>query len=170
MNCREAAVLHNRSMRQYYDAALDTRAVEQARDCLAIFLNMGNACDAPWVWRGLLGGMLRECRVKVDLAELLRAEERSWWATLPPLIEVYRGCEKGRVRGLHWTTDRTVAEGFAHGKRCYNRHPTLVRAVIPKPHVFALFLDRQEHEIVLDPRRLRQLRAEPLTTVEGRPV
>jgi hypothetical protein len=138
-----------------------------ARDRLAIFLNAANHCDKPWPWRGVLAMLLRDCRPEVYLAELLRAEERSWWTALPPLIEVYRGCEKGRERGLHWTVDRTVAEGFARCKYLTNKRPTLVQAVIPKPHVFALFLSRQEHEIVLDPRRLRRIRVEPVLTPRG---
>ncbi len=63
----------------------------------------------------------------------------------------------GRARGLHWTTDRTVAEGFAQGKRCIKPNPTLVHAEIPKQHIFAVLVDRQEHEIVLDLPRLRKL-------------
>jgi hypothetical protein len=36
-----------------------------------------------------------------------------------------------------------------------------VSAYIPKEHVFAVFLDREEHEIAVDPRRLRRLKIEP---------
>jgi hypothetical protein len=70
---------------------------------------------------------------------------------------VYRGCERGRERGLHWTTDRAVAEKFAGGRRCINPHPTLVQALIPKRHILAVFVNREENEIVVDPRRLRKL-------------
>jgi hypothetical protein len=49
----------------------------------------------------------------------------------------------------------------ATGKRCINRHPTLVSACIPKEHVFAVFIDREEHEIVADYRRLRRVKIEP---------
>jgi hypothetical protein len=62
---------------------------------------------------------------------------------------------------MSWTTDRSVAEGFAKGKRCVNRAPTLVRAEIPKIHIFAVFCDRSEHEIVLDYKRLRKLQRLP---------
>jgi hypothetical protein len=63
---------------------------------------------------------------------------------------------------LYWTTDRAVAEGFAIGKRYRNRVPTLVHAEIPKPHIFAVFVNREERDIVLNPRRLRKLSAAPL--------
>jgi hypothetical protein len=76
---------------------------------------------------------------------------------LPPIVSVWRGCERGRERGLSWTTDRAVAEGFAEGKRYANKSPTLVQAEIPKQHIFVVFIDRSESEIVVDPRRLRKL-------------
>ena len=41
-----------------------------------------------------------------------------------------------------------VAEGFAQGKRCANRHPTLARAEISKQHTFGVFLSWHESELV----------------------
>jgi hypothetical protein len=100
------------------------------------------------------------CRLENQLRRL-RPAARAWFDTLPPMITVYRGSQRGRERGLSWTTDCTVAEGFAQVKRCINSEPTLCTAQIPKRHVFAVFLDRNEREIVLDPRRLRRLQVEP---------
>ena len=82
-------------------------------------------------------------------------------SSLDAEVPIYRGCEKGCERGLHWTIDRAVAAAFAEGKRCGNRNPTLVSAYIPKEHVFAVFLNRKEQEIVADYRRLRRLKIEP---------
>jgi hypothetical protein len=87
--------------------------------------------------------------------------ERTWFESLDAEVPIYRGCEKGRERGLHWRLDQAVAAAFAKGKRCINRNPTLVSAYIPKEHVFAVFLSRQEQEIVADYRRLRRLMIEP---------
>jgi len=95
---------------------------------------------------------------------VLEADELAFYDALPETIAVWRGCEAGRERGLSWTIDRSVAEGFAIGKRCINRVPTLVRADIPKQHVFAVFSSRNEHEITLDPRRLRRLTKEALSS------
>ncbi len=91
------------------------------------------------------------------MCDLLPAAERAWYDKLDPLIQIYRGCERGRERGLYWTTDQRVAHGFAIGQRCINDMPTVVRAFIPKPHVLALFVSREECEIVVDPRHLRRL-------------
>jgi hypothetical protein len=134
--------------------------------CLSIFLAAGNMCDAPWPWRSELAGVLRDARSGVAedaFVGLLDPEAREWWSNLPPLIPVYRGCQRGRERGIHWSTNRAVAEGFARGKRCVNPNPTLVQAVIPKGHIFGVFADRNEDEVALDPRRLRRVLRVELT-------
>jgi hypothetical protein len=133
------------------------------RRALEIFMDSGNDCDAPWPYRGYLAAKLRDAINKVALIDLLEPPERAFYSALPDLVPVWRGCERGRVRGLSWTTDRMVAEGFALGKRCRNAYPTLMHAEIPKPHIFGVFLNRKESELALDPRRLRNLRQEPFT-------
>jgi hypothetical protein len=126
-------------------------------DTMRLFLEWGNVCDAPFANRGIVAERLRWAVSKINVADFLERDARAFYDVLPPVVPVWRGCERGRERGLSWTTDRAVAEGFAIGKRCANEHPTLVRADIPKRHVFAVFVDRSESEIVVDPRRLRNL-------------
>jgi hypothetical protein len=133
------------------------------RRALEIFLDSGNTCDAPWPYRSYLAAELRDAINKVALIDLLEPPERAFYAALPHLVPVWRGCEHGRVRGLSWTTDRMVAEGFALGRRCRNAHPTLIHAEIPKQNIFGVFLGREERELALDPRCLRKLRQEPFT-------
>jgi hypothetical protein len=136
--------------------------LERSRRCLRIFLEWGNMCDAPWPWRSVFARALRAACSQIDLAEVLQPEARGWLLAAPPLVSVFRGCDRGRERGLSWTLDRSIAEGFAHGKRCSNTEPTLVAACIPKAHILGVFLTRDEAEIVLDPRRLRKVRIEPM--------
>jgi hypothetical protein len=126
-------------------------------ECVGLFLAWWNMCDAPWPYRSYIADELRWALSEVRLVDLLPDEERVWFEFLPPLIPIYRGCQQGRERGLSWTTEIEIAKGFAQGKRCTNSKPTLVNAVIPKPYVFGVFLDRKESEIVIDPRRLRRL-------------
>jgi hypothetical protein len=128
---------------------------------VALFLEWGNCCDAPFQWRSRLAAILRKALKQVRLVDVLDDPERTWFEGLGAVIPIYRGCQKGCERGLHWTTDRAVAMEFAEGKRCINWNPTLVSAYIPKEHVFAVFLDREEQEIAVDPRRLRRLKIEP---------
>jgi hypothetical protein len=136
---------------------MSVTATERPEYCIRMFLDFADMCDAPWSNRSVIADALRYARTGVDLAGLLEPNERDLYMALPDLVSLWRGCEKGRERGLSWTLDRTVAEGFAQGKRCINRNPTLARAQIPKPHIFGVFLGRQEQEVAVDPRRLRRL-------------
>jgi hypothetical protein len=136
-----------------------------AVDRLRIFLEWGNMCDAPWACRSAIADALRGIP-RACLAELLESDAHGFYDSLPELVPVWRGCERGRERGLHWTADRAIAEGFARGKRCLNKAPTLARAEIPKEHVFAVFVSRAESEIVLDPKRLRKLNRDEIAAVE----
>jgi hypothetical protein len=131
---------------------------------LALFLEHWSTCDAPWGWRSCFAKELRYTLLHVSLAECLSDEAREWFDALPAQINIYRGCQLGRERGLSWTTDIDVALGFAQGKRCTNSLPTLMMATIPKQHVFGVFIERNESEVVVDPRRLRQLRKHPSYT------
>lgn len=137
---------------------LEMYVVPSPREQIALFLKWGSICDAPWVYRGHYASILREAVAQVPLVDLLEEPDREWFDGLPDEISIYRGCTKGRERGLHWSTDIEVAKGFAIGKRCINPQPRLVSAHIPKRHVLSVFTDRGESEIVVDPRRLRELR------------
>jgi hypothetical protein len=114
-------------------------ANDRPEHCIRIFLNFALMCDAPWNHRSVIADALRRARTQVDWPDLLEPDERAFYAALPDLVSVWRGCEECRERGISWTLDRAVAEGFAQGKRCRNRFPTLARAQIPKPHIFGSF-------------------------------
>ena len=131
-----------------------------ARHCLQTFLRWGNMCDAPWPYRSYLARELRSARAEVALIAVLEPDALTFYTRLPDPVQIWRGCERGRERGLSWTVDRAIAEGFARGKRCVNQHPTLAAAEIPKQHIFGVFLDRKESELAVDPRRLRELHAQ----------
>lgn len=121
------------------------------REQVSLFLEWGNACDAPFGYRSEFAHVLRQALKKAPLRKMLGAPERAWLDSMDPLIRIHRGCEAGRVRGPSWTTDIGVARKFAAGQRCVNAHPTLASAVIPRQHVLGLFLDRGEREVIVDP-------------------
>jgi hypothetical protein len=140
---------------------------------LRVFLEWYCVCDAPWGFRNIYARQLRLACAEVnlsdvllDLTDFLRPEERTFYIGLPALVPIWRGCERGRERGLSWTTERAVAEGFAKGQRCINEQPTLASAVIPKSHIFGVFCGRGEREVVVDPRRLRKLAARAVVLSE----
>lgn len=126
-------------------------------DRVRLFLKWWWACDAPWPWQSAMASLMRDAVLQVDLAEHLDDEARKFFDALPPIAVVYRGCDAGRERGLSWTTDFGAAEEFASGRRRTHQRPTLVRAEIPKKHIFGVMIERDEAGIVLDPRRLRGL-------------
>jgi hypothetical protein len=111
-------------------------SAQEAADRMKVFLEWGNMCDAPWPWRSIIADMLRRACSEISLADVLPPDERSRYDALPDPVSVWRGCDQGRERGLHWTTDQAIAEQFASGKRCINPRPTLVSAQIPKRHIF----------------------------------
>src|SRR3954469_20892705 len=93
----------------------------------------------------------------------LSSAQRKLFEPLPRQVQVFRGCSAHRVRSVAWTTNQAVAEGFARGHRGLQvPEPVVATAVIPKEHIFFVTNDRNENEIVLNPRRLRKLVVEPL--------
>jgi len=85
-------------------------------------------------------------------------------------IELFRGVtgrQSHLARGMSWTLDLDKARWFAHrhdhlthpmhdGKHVIE--PTVWRSVAPPAAVLALFYEQNEREVVVNPRRLRQVR------------
>jgi hypothetical protein len=137
-------------------------AVLSPGHCLRLFADWFDTCDAPWPWRSSFRGALRKAFDTVSLEEVLGPEALAFYNALPDQVPIWRGCERGRERGLSWTTDKALAEKFAVGVRCGNARPTVVSAEIPKQHVFSVNVEREESEVVVDYRRLRKIHIEAL--------
>lgn len=121
-----------------------------------VVLDWWSCCDATWPWRRQL---LRELRRHGPGLEYQSAEDRARFAALPTRIPVFRGCSRARVRGASWSTDPEVAAGFARGHRGIRVPDAVVaRAEIDKAAIFAFLTDREESEVLLDPRGLRRVR------------
>jgi hypothetical protein len=76
------------------------------------------------------------------------------------MIAVYRGCSRRRTRSISWTTNRAVAERFAHGHRGIPVPDAVIaEALVPKASILAVDSSRGEMEVLLDlvklPKRLR---------------
>lgn len=121
-----------------------------------VFLDMWDVCDATWDVQDLLLGALRE-----HAPAILSDEERGIFDTLPDPVRVFRGCSRERVEGVSWTTERRVAEGFAHGHRFIPvPDPVVATAMIAKDSIFLANNERNEHEVLLDPDGLQGLSVE----------
>ena len=72
---------------------------------------------------------------------------------LPEHLTVYRGAEN--VDCPSWTTDLAVARWFAHR---FRGPGAVFMALIPKAGVLAVLDGRGEHEVVVDPRLLQEIK------------
>lgn len=105
--------------------------------------------------------------IDIDLADELFGEfEDEFWVgladkksqkfygELPDVVTIYRGCTKAEAEsknyGVSWTTDKKVAEFFAHE---YIRRDTdngvVLEAQINKSLICAVILGRNEKEVVI---------------------
>lgn len=70
---------------------------------------------------------------------------------------VYRGVTSynaQNVKALSWTLNREVAEWFAHR---FGQNGTVYEAQVKKENIYAVFLGRNEEEVIVDPERLMGL-------------
>lgn len=92
-----------------------------------------------------------------DPTILMNDEERERLDALGDTITVYRGVHSGKsngIRALSWTLDMDKAAWFA-GR--YGRQGNVFEARIEKNHICALFLDRGESEVILNPKYLTDI-------------
>ena len=106
-------------------------------------------CDDTWFTMDLALEALRWNGPAVDF---LSGADREFYVSLPDMIEVYRGCRLSRLRGLSWTTDRTVAASFALGHRGIPVPDAVIASTrIPNWAVLTVSTERGESELLIDP-------------------
>lgn len=84
-------------------------------------------------------------------------EELREFSELDDTVTVYRGVTSHNAKNtkaLSWTLDRKTAEWFAHR---FGEEGTVYEAQIDKEHICALFTGRNESEVIVDPRYLREI-------------
>ena len=127
------------------------------------FLDDWSICDAgAWRWHIILLDKFRRLRDMGHSAiPYLDAESLEFYNSLPEMIEVWCGADRRTVRSFSWTTSKATAEFFAvHRRGQPFDNPVIAHAFIRKADIFAALPDRNESEIILDPRRLRKLTIE----------
>ncbi|MBX5221272.1 hypothetical protein HJC04_13235 [Rhizobium sp. NLR8a] len=125
---------------------------------LSIFVENYSTCDNTWHYRNDILILLKRLGHARDAMD---SEALHYFSALPDPVVIYRGCQETRIRGLSWTTERAVAEGFARGHRSMTvAKPVVASAEIPKAAVFFAVTHREEAELVINPRRLRKLKQE----------
>lgn len=92
-----------------------------------------------------------------DPAAFMDQQELSRLAKLPDIVTVYRGVTSHNandIRMLSWTLDYKVANWFAHR---FKENGAVYRASISKKHIVALFEGRNESEVIVDPKYLKNI-------------
>ena len=85
---------------------------------------------------------------------LMDDEERERLDSLENTVTVYRGVHSAKSDGvcaMSWTLDKDTAAWFASR---YGRQGNVFEAKIEKKHICALFLGRNESEVIVDPKYL----------------
>jgi hypothetical protein len=128
-----------------------------------VVLDTWNMCDGMRALpRGLMLETFRFRAVALSPIKFMEVDDLAFFDRLPDPVTVFRGCGKRFVRGMAWTTDRSIAEFFASGGRFPTpHHPVIATAEIEKSAIFFCVTSRNESEIVLDPHRVKRLRLEP---------
>ena len=101
---------------------------------------------------------------------VMHDEERSHLASLPDRFTIYRGVTRRRAfRGLSWTLDCQKAQWFNNLYRTIDPHKgdVVLEAEISKADALAYFDCRNEQEIVVNPRALRDLQ---ITSSDAPPI
>ncbi|MCZ6774642.1 MAG: hypothetical protein O7G83_22025 [Proteobacteria bacterium] len=133
-----------------------------------VFLDAWPNCDATWELRSDLLYLLRRASASEPSRGYFDPDTLAFYDELPDPATIYRGCSHARVRGVSWTTDRDSAATFAHGHRSIPvPDPVVAQATMPKEAVFAVFTERNESEVLVDPRRLGNLQIKPFQEAAG---
>ena len=123
-----------------------------------VFLTQWPMCDRTWEYTTSWIGQLEKASSKVGAYAYYDDASRAFYDSLPDNVLVYRGCSRERIGGIAWTTDKSIAAGFAHGHRgIHVPDSVIVTATIPKKDIFGVFADRQESEVVCCPRQILEI-------------
>ena len=92
-----------------------------------------------------------------DPTLLMDDQERNMLDSLKDTVTVYRGVHSAKSNGVNamsWTLDQDTAAWFA-GR--YGRQGCVYEAKIEKAHICAMFLGRNESEVILNPKYLMDI-------------
>lgn len=109
----------------------------------SIWTDSENIWENKGLWRKLWTAKLPDKESAMDQDELDRL------ASLPQELTIYRGSNRStNQKGLSWTLSRDKAKWFANRFHSNGRRRTICIATVDKKNVHALFLGRNEEEIV----------------------
>lgn len=150
--------IYNLIEKQYVMGFLKHAAPYLTREDYSVILaDAWSYCDQPNYDPNLPKSRLLAMFRAADPKLLMNDSEREMFGKLDDTVTVYRGVRSARSDGLNamsWTLSRETAEWFASR---YGRQGKVYEARIEKQHILALFLDKNESEVVLNPRHLTDI-------------
>lgn len=92
---------------------------------------------------------------KVNKDLIMNSEEQNTYNLLPNEVIVYRGVKPGSShKALSWTLNLKVATWFADR---FEKNGKVYKATIPKKYILTYIGERNEFEVVLDYRKLKNI-------------
>ncbi len=88
---------------------------------------------------------------------LMSEEEQALLQSLPEEVTIYRGVTSynaENVKGLSWTLKQHTAEWFAQR---YSEQGKVYQATVNKANIIAILTDRNESEVIVDPKILKDI-------------
>lgn len=150
-NYSHAMWLHERPHRLNYFARISNRLSDED-----YWKNLGNAyVDSENIWQNaaLVRHLLSNPNRQHARQMIMDEDDLAKYNALPETFEIYRGCMSKNKNGMSWSLDPAKAEWFA--KRLSKKQPLVITGTVSKADVIAYFGGRQEQEIVVDPRKVK---------------
>lgn len=113
-----------------------------------------SSCDNLYYYRGVVRKAFTYASLRKE--RLMTTEELEFLKNLPDKVTIYRGMtveeSTKEHQGVSWTLDKKVAEFFAYqyirNQSTAKKPKTVVEKVIDKSEIIAVFLGREEQEII----------------------
>jgi hypothetical protein len=148
---RHAMWLHERPHRLNYFARIADRLSDED-----YWRTLGTAyVDSENIWQNsaLVRHLLSDPNRQGSRQMIMDEDDLAKYNTLPETFKVYRGCIAKNKNGMSWTLDPGKAEWFA--RRLSKKNPIVITGIVNKADVIAYFGGREEQEIVVDPRKVK---------------
>jgi hypothetical protein len=144
---------------------LDALILQEGDAFWRVFATVWPSCDDTWDLR-------EELLRALDAAgpgweDAISPEDAAWFAALPDVLTIHRGCSIGRVFGASWTVDKGTAISFAKGHRMIKvPDPVVATARVSKREVLFATNRRHEAEVLVDPW-IKRVTVQPLWAIKG---
>jgi hypothetical protein len=138
------------------------RRLESCSDCVRVAADVWSMSETSWDYRHKWLSFFDRNRDEVRKTWMTTKELRCL-GRLPKPFELYRGYNKPQGKmGLSWTRDKNVAARIPlHPSRGIESTPCVITAIADPQDVIAYLTDRQEEEIIINPRNINFLKEEP---------